>query len=92
MARTNIVTTSPPLADFTDEQFEEMLSKRRLEKEKNLLQQASTSTTAGVKTVMASNCTANAVGLSPCLNVEIARGSISHGVSRHGIKVHNNLL
>ena len=29
--RINIVTTSPPLADFTDEQLEEMLSKRRLE-------------------------------------------------------------
>ena len=34
-------------------------------------------TTAGVKTVTASNCTANAVGLSPCLNVEIEGVSVT---------------
>ena len=75
--RTNVVTTSPPIIEFTEEQLEEMLTKRRLEKEQSLLHQASTSNHAGVKIVTTNNNTAQAVGLSPCLNIEIEGVSVT---------------
>ena len=77
--RTNVVTTSPTFTELTKEQLKEMLTKRRLEKEQSLLKQAYTSTTPGVQAVTATcnSCMADAVGLTPCLPINIEEVSIT---------------
>ena len=69
--QTNVVTDSPPLSGFTEEELERMLTEKRLAKEKDLLKQASASENAHVGTVTADESVAEAVGLSPYLEMEI---------------------
>ena len=56
-----------------------MLTQRRLaiEKEQNVLKQASTSTTSGVQAVTTNSCMADAVALTSCLTINIEGVSVT---------------
>ena len=63
--------TASPSSELTEKQLEELLAERRLQRENELLQQASATTSAEVDAITADDCAVGTVGLSLYLDLMI---------------------